>query len=47
VQGRGGPTTVMAFKGTPAKFIRITQTGTASGTDFWSIGQLRVYQAGR
>jgi mono/diheme cytochrome c family protein len=46
-QGKGAATTVMAFKATPAKFIRITQTGTATNTDFWSVALTRVYQAGQ
>jgi hypothetical protein len=47
VQGKGAPTTVMPFKPTPAKFIRVTQTGTPTGREFWAVAQIRVYQAGR
>ena len=46
-QGKGSATTVIAFKPIAAKFIKITQTGTATNTDFWSVAQMRVYQAGK
>jgi mono/diheme cytochrome c family protein len=43
-QGAGStPTTVMAFPPVRAKYIRITQTGTAAGAEQWAIGQLRIY----
>jgi hypothetical protein len=43
-QGAGAaPTTVMAFAPVQAKFIRITQTGAAAGSEQWAIAQLRVY----
>jgi len=29
---------------TSAKFVRITQTGTATAGEFWAIQQLRLYQ---
>jgi mono/diheme cytochrome c family protein len=44
-QGKGAPTTIIAFKPTQAKFVRITQTGTA--TDRWGVARMRVYQAGK
>ncbi|HVW04360.1 MAG TPA: hypothetical protein VHB78_05090, partial [Vicinamibacterales bacterium] len=44
-RGKGAATTVMAFKPTQAKFIRITQTGT--GTDRWGVARMRIYQAGK
>ena len=47
-QGAGAtPTTTIAFKATQAKFIRITQTGKAAGTNYWAVQQVRVYQAGK
>jgi hypothetical protein len=43
-QGAGStPTTVMAFPPVRAKYIRITQTGTAAGAEQWAIGQMRIY----
>jgi hypothetical protein len=47
IEGAGAATTVMAFKPTPAKFIRITQTGTTTRTEPWGVAQMRIYQAGR
>jgi hypothetical protein len=44
--GKGAATTVMAFKATPAKFIKITQTGSAPA-DYWAVAQMRIYQAGK
>jgi mono/diheme cytochrome c family protein len=45
-QGAGAtPTTVMTIKPTMAKFLRITQTGTAVSNEFWGVAQMRVYQA--
>jgi mono/diheme cytochrome c family protein len=41
------PTTLMSFSPVQARFIRITQTGTASKTEQWAIGQVRVYAAGQ
>ncbi len=48
-QGTGAtPTTVMTFgKSTPARFIRITQTGTAAAGEVWAVQQVRVYRAAR
>ena len=43
-QGAGAaPTTVIAFAPVQAKFVRITQTGAAAGTEQWAIAQMRVY----
>jgi putative membrane-bound dehydrogenase-like protein len=45
VQGAGAtPTTVMQFAPSPARFIRITQTGAAANGEQWAIAQARVYQ---
>jgi mono/diheme cytochrome c family protein len=47
-QGAGAtPTTVMAFTPVQAKFIRITQTGTAPAKEQWAIAQIRIYEAGK
>jgi mono/diheme cytochrome c family protein len=47
-QGTGAaPTTVITFRPVPARFIRITQTGTARGAERWAIQQVRVYRAGK
>ncbi len=47
-QGAGAaPTTVMQFAPADAKFIRITQTGSASNGEQWAIAQVRIYQATR
>jgi hypothetical protein len=44
-QGPGAtPTTVIAFAPEQARFIRLTQTGTAATTEQWAIGQVRVYE---
>jgi mono/diheme cytochrome c family protein/glucose/arabinose dehydrogenase len=46
-QGQGSPsTTVATFKPTQAKFVRVTQTGTADGALPWSVLNFRVYAAG-
>ena len=43
-QGAGEtPTTTMTFAPAQAKFIRITQTGTAANNEIWGIQQMRVY----
>ena len=45
-QGAGGtPTTIIPIRPTRAKFIRVTQTGTARAGELWAIQQVRVYQA--
>ena len=47
-QGTGQtPTTVIAFAPVSAKFIRITQTGTASNGEVWAIQGVRVYRVGQ
>jgi mono/diheme cytochrome c family protein len=47
-QGAGDtPTTVAAFKPATARFIRITETGTARNGELWAIQQVRVYQMRR
>ena len=47
-QGAGDtPTTIAAFKPARAKFIKITQTGTARSGELWAIQQLRVYELRR
>jgi hypothetical protein len=38
---------VMQFAAADAKFIRITQAGSASNGEQWAIAQVRVYQASR
>ena len=43
-QGAGSaPTTVINFAPVQARFIRITQTGTAAGNEQWAIAQVRVF----
>jgi mono/diheme cytochrome c family protein len=43
-QGAGEtPTTIIPFPAAQAKFIRITQTGSATNNEFWGIQQVRVY----
>ena len=45
-QGDGDtPTTIATFKPLEARFIRITQTGTARNGELWGIVQIRIYQA--
>ena len=45
-EGQGsGLTTVIAFSPAAAKFIRITQTGTAAGNAPWSMQRLRLFAA--
>ena len=42
--GRGeAPTTVIPFTAAQARFLRITQTGTAANGEFWGIQQVRLY----
>jgi hypothetical protein len=41
----GTPTTIVTFKPVQAKFIRITQTGTARNGELWAIQQIRVYES--
>jgi hypothetical protein len=37
----------MPFAPVPARFIRITQTGTAANGELWAIAQLRVFAVGK
>jgi hypothetical protein len=47
-QGSGGtPTTTITFRPVQARFIRITQTGTAVRNEWWAIQRIRVYQPGK
>lgn len=46
--GKGdGPTTVIAFGPVQAKFIRVTQTGSAPNAPAWSIQKTKLFQAGQ
>ena len=46
-EGKGvGPLTQIEFAPTPARYIRITQTGSVKG-NFWSIAELEVFQPGK
>ena len=46
-QGAGSPATIVAtFRPTQAKFVRVTQTGTAENAPAWSVLNFRVYAAG-
>ena len=46
-EGAGSPAmTVATFRPTQAKFVRVTQTGTAEDAPAWSILNFRVYSAG-
>ena len=46
-QGAGSPaTTVATFRPTQAKFVTVTQTGTAEDAPAWSVLNFRVYAAG-
>jgi len=46
-QGTGSPaTTIAAFRPVQAKFVRVTQTGTAEDAPAWSVLNFRVYAAG-
>jgi hypothetical protein len=43
-QGAGqSPTTIAWFAPTRARFIRITQTGTAANNEAWAIQTIRIY----
>jgi hypothetical protein len=47
-QGAGAtPTTLIAFRPVPARFVRITETGAAVSGELWGIQQVRIYQSGR
>jgi mono/diheme cytochrome c family protein len=41
------PMTVIAFTPVQARFVRVTQTGTAAGTEQWAIAQVRLFEAGK
>ncbi len=46
-QGEGAPaTTIATFRPVQAKFVRVTQTGSAEGAPAWSVLNFRVYAAG-
>ena len=46
-EGAGSPATIVAtFRPTQAKFVRVTQTGTAENAPAWSVLNFRVYAAG-
>jgi hypothetical protein len=46
-QGAGSPATIVAtFRPTQAKFVRVTQTGTAENAPAWSVLNFRVYASG-
>jgi len=46
-QGAGvTPSTTISFSPVRARFIRITQTGTARTNEMWGIQQIRIYRAG-
>ncbi len=46
-EGAGSPATIVAtFRPTQAKFVRVTQTGTAENAPAWSVLNFRVYVAG-
>ena len=47
-QGAGsGPSTVIGVTPVRAKFVRVTQTGSAANGEFWGIAQIRIYQVGK
>ena len=44
-QGAGQtPTTIVMFRPTRAKVIRITQTGAAPNGELWAVQQVRIFQ---
>ena len=46
-EGAGSPATIVAtFRPTQAKFVRVTQTGTAENAPAWSVLNFRVYASG-
>jgi F5/8 type C domain len=46
-QGNGSPATIIAtFRPVQAKFVRVTQTGSAENAPAWSVLNFRVYAAG-
>ncbi len=47
-EGQGtGATTIISFKPVTAKFVRLTQTGSAADAPPWSIQQLRLFAPGK
>ena len=44
--GRGA-TTIITFKPTQAKFVRLTQTAAPDAAPPWSITQLRLFEASK
>jgi mono/diheme cytochrome c family protein/glucose/arabinose dehydrogenase len=47
-RGQGAtPTTVIPIAPVRAKFVRVTQTGSAQRGELWGIAQVRVYQVGK
>ena len=45
-EGKGeGPRTVISFAPVRAKFVRLTQSGSAADAPAWSIRNLRIYEA--
>jgi hypothetical protein len=46
-EGTGSPATIIAtFRPVQAKFVRVTQTGSAENAPAWSVLNFRVYAAG-
>ena len=46
-EGQGqNPTTTIAFKPVPARFVRITQTGTPQTAAAWAIQRVRIFTVG-
>ena len=41
------PATVIPFMPVQAKFVRVTQTGAAAGSEQWAIAQVRLFEAGK
>jgi hypothetical protein len=47
-QGAGStPSTVIALTPVRAKYVRVTQTGTAPNGEYWGIAQFRIFQVGK
>jgi hypothetical protein len=47
-EGQGsGATTIISFQPVRAKFVRLTQTGSAADAPPWSIQQLRLFAPGK
>ena len=43
-EGPGAPLITAGFSPTPAKYVRITQTGGAAGAPPWVVQNLRIYK---